>query len=258
MRLAAQLAGLVVALTCATATADTSKLGKELVAIQPKAVVRGKNKLCCGYPLVGDLQWGLRFYFMVLEADYDDLGSPAIAKAMRGEPIRDGWVDLYNTMGFFVGRFTEYFAAAVRLEGSALMADGRVLSYAGKCDYGFGTCFDQLDTSVHPFGRGARHQRKAEGRRNLTPFKSVAVDPRLIPIGEPIYVPELDGLPLPDGSIHDGCVRGDDTGGGIKRRKMDFFVVTYWNYKFMQDQVMNVPWITPHLESPRCEYLRDM
>ena len=47
---------------------------------------------------------------------------------------------------------------------------------------------------MNPFGRGAK-------RRNLTPFKSVAVDPRLIPIGEPVYVPELDGLPLPDGSI---------------------------------------------------------
>ena len=248
MRLVALLASL--ALTTG-ASADTSKLAKDGVAIQPKAVVRGKNKVCCGYPLVGDNEWGLRFYFMVLESDYNDIGSPAIAKAMRGNPIPDGWVDLYNSMGFFVGRFTEYFAAAVRLEGSALMADGRVLSYAGKCDFGYGTCFDQLDTRVHPFGRGAK-------RRNLTPFKSVAVDPRLIPIGEPIYVPELDGLPLPDGSIHDGCVRGDDTGGGIKRRKMDFFVVTYWNYKFMQDQVLNVPWITPHLEAPRCEYLRDL
>jgi 3D (Asp-Asp-Asp) domain-containing protein len=233
------------------AAADTSKLDKELVTIQPKAVVRGKNKLCCGYPLVDDLEWALRFYFMVLEADHDDPSSPAIAKAMRGEPIRDGWVDLYNSVGYFVGRFTEYFAAAVRLEGSALMADGRVLSYAGKCNYGYGTCFDQLDTRVHPFGRGAK-------RRNLTPFKSVAVDPRLIPIGEPVYVPELDGLPLPDGSIHDGCVRGDDTGGGIKFRKMDFFVVTWANYKFMQEQTMNVPWITPHIETPRCEYLRDM
>jgi 3D (Asp-Asp-Asp) domain-containing protein len=251
-----RVAALLVALTfvASVAHADTSKLGKELVSIQPKAVVRGKNKLCCGYPLVDDLEWALRFYFMVLESDHDDPSSPAIAKAMRGNPIPDGWVDLYNTMGFYVGRFTNYFAAAVRLEGSALMADGRVLSYAGKCDVGFGTCFDQLDTRVHPFGRGARGPM---GRRTLTPFKSVAVDPRLIAIGEPVYLPELDGLPLPDGSIHDGCVRGDDTGGGIKFRKMDFFVVTWSNYKFMQDAVMNVPWVTPHIESPRCEYLRD-
>jgi 3D (Asp-Asp-Asp) domain-containing protein len=188
---------------------------------------------------------------MVLESDYDDPSSPNIAKAIRGNLIADGFVDLYNKMGFFVGRVTERFAAAVKLEGSALMADGRVLSYAGKCDYGYGTCFDQLDVRVHPFGRGAK-------RRNLTPFKSVAVDPRLIPIGEPVYVPELDGLPLPDGSIHDGCVRADDTGGGIKQRKMDFFVVTYSNYRFLLDQIQGVSWITPQVESPRCEYLRDL
>jgi 3D (Asp-Asp-Asp) domain-containing protein len=251
MRLAAVL--VVVALvTGATAPvlADTSKLGKELVPIQKTGVVRGKNKLCCGYPLVDELEWALRFYFMILEADYDDPSSPHIARAMRGKLIPDGWVDLYNTMGMFVGRFTERFAAALRLEGSAIMADGRVLSYAGKCDYGYGTCFDQLDTRVHPFGRGAK-------RRNLTPFKSVAVDPRLIPIGEPVYVPELDGIPLPDGSIHDGCVRADDTGGGIKLRKMDFFVVTSTNYRATRDALLNVPWITPHIEAPRCEYLRD-
>jgi 3D (Asp-Asp-Asp) domain-containing protein len=251
VRAAVPLLAVLIALPAPPVAADTSKLGKEAITIQPRAVVRGKNKLCCGYPLVEDQNWALRFYFMVLESDYDDPSSPAIAKAIRGNVISDGFVDLYNKMGFFVGRFSERFAAAVRLEGSALMADGRVLSYAGKCDYGYGTCFDQLDTRVHPFGRGAK-------RRNLTPFKSVAVDPRLIPIGEPIYVPELDGLPLPDGSIHDGCVRADDTGGGIKKRKMDFFVVTYSNFRFLLDQVQGVSWITPHIEAPRCEYLRDL
>jgi 3D (Asp-Asp-Asp) domain-containing protein len=143
------------------------------------------------------------------------------------------------------------------------MADGRVINYAGgcpqdkrsktpcRCPYGYGTCFEQLDIADYPFGRGA-------GVRPLVPFKSVAIDPRLIPLGDPIYIPEFDGLTLPDGSIHDGCVRADDTGGGIKRRKMDFFVVTYGNFRFLLDQLQNVTWITPHIEAPRCEYLRNM
>ena len=63
---------------------------------------------------------------------------------------------------------------------------------------------------------------------------------------------------LPDGSIHDGCVRADDTGGGIKKRKMDFFVVTYGNFRFLLDELESVTWITPHIQSPRCEYLRDL
>ena len=45
---------------------------------------------------------------------------------------------------------------------------------------------------------------------------------------------------LPDGSIHDGCVRADDTGGGIKKRKMDFFVVTYGNFRFLLEQLQDV------------------
>ena len=251
MRLAAVLTLLIA--TAQLVAADDSKLAKEDVPLQPKASLRGKNKLCCGYPLVDDLQWALRFYWMVLESDYDEPASPNVPKSGRGkEKVADNtWVDLYTPLGFFLGRYTERFAWALRLEGSALMADGRVINYAGKCNLGYGTCYQQLDIKEHPFGRGA-------GPRPLIPFKSVAVDPRLIKIGEPVYVPEFDGLLLPDGSIHDGCVRADDTGGGIKKRKMDFFVVTYGNFRFLLDQLQNVTWITPHLEAPRCEYMRDL
>jgi len=250
MRFAAVLLALAVSATAARA--DDSKLAKEDVPLQNKAVVRGKNKLCCGYPLVDDQQWALRFYWMVLEADYNEPGSPNAPRSGRGkEKVPENTrVDLYTPLGFFLGRVTERLAWAVRLEGSLLMEDGRVISYAGKCNYGYGTCFEQLDIAEHPFGRGAH-------KRPLTPFKSVAVDPRLVPIGEPLYIPEFDGLVLPDGSIHDGCVRADDTGGGIKKRKMDFFVVTYGNFRFLLDQLQGVTWITPHIEAPRCEYLRD-
>jgi 3D (Asp-Asp-Asp) domain-containing protein len=246
-----RLAVVLLLAIAASAAADDSKLAKEDMPLQAKATQRGKNKLCCGYPLVRDVQWALRFYWMILESDYTEPASPNAVRSGRGKPIPDNDVDLYTPAGYFIGRFSERLAWAVRLEGSLLMEDGRVLSYAGKCDYGYGTCFEQLDVRRHPFGRGAR-------RRPLTPFMSVAVDPRLIPIGEPIYVPELDGLVLPDGSIHDGCVRADDTGGGIKKRKMDFFVVTYGNFRFLLDQLQNVTWITPHVEAPRCEYLRDL
>lgn len=243
----------VLALTASNAAADDSKLGKEDVPLQAKASLRGKNKLCCGYPLVDDLQWALRFYWLVLESDYNEPASPNVPKSGRGKEkvAENTWVDLYTPLGFFMGRYTERFAWALRLEGSALMTDGRVINYAGKCAFGYGTCFEQLDIAEHPFGRGA-------GPRPLIPFKSVAIDPRLVRIGEPLYIPEFDGLVLPDGSIHDGCVRADDTGGGIKKRKMDFFVVTYGNFRFLLDQLQNVTWITPHLESPRCEYLRDL
>jgi 3D (Asp-Asp-Asp) domain-containing protein len=243
---------LLLLLLGAIAHADDSKLRKEDVPLQPKANLRGKNKLCCGYPLAEDLGFALRFYWLVLENDYDEPPGDKAPNSGRGSTVpENSWVELYTPDGFFMQRVTERLAWALRLEGSGLMRDGRIINYTGKCPFGYGTCFEQLDEHEHPFGRGA-------GVRPLVPFKSVAVDPRLVPIGEPIYIPEFDGLVLPDGSIHDGCVRADDTGGGIKRRKMDFFVVTYGNFRFLLDELENVTWITPQIEAPRCEYMRDL
>jgi 3D (Asp-Asp-Asp) domain-containing protein len=233
-----------------SAAGDVSKLRKEDVPLQAKVALRGKNKLCCGYPLAEDLGFALRFYYLSLESDHlDPQGSEP--RSGRGKFVSlAAWVELYTRAGFFLARVPERFAWALRMEGSGLMSDGRVVNYTGECRFGYGTCFEQLDTKQHPFGRGA-------GIRPLIPFKSVAVDPRIIAIGEPLYIPEFDGLMLPDGSIHDGCVRADDTGGGIKKRKMDFFVVTYGNFRFLLSQLLGVTWITPHIESPRCEYMRD-
>ena len=249
MRVLAALA-LALAGLAAPAAADTSKLGKEDVPLQPKAVMRGKNKLCCGYPLVDDQQWALRFYWLTLEADYDD--AVAASTPRRGACALPGnrWVELYTNEGYFFGRVRERYACSLKLEGSGLLSDGRVVNYTGPCKFGYGTCFEQLDVAEFPFGRGA-------GQRPLVPFKSVAVDPRVIQLGEPLYIPEFDGLVLPDGSLHDGCVRADDTGGGIKGKKLDFFVVTYGNFRGLLDELLGVTWITPHVEAPRCDYLRD-
>jgi len=246
----------------ARASADDSKLAKEAVPLQNKAMFRGKNKLCCGYPLVEDQGWALRFYWLTREVDYQDIQDPNVPRGGACALPANRFTELYTPEGYFFGRVPEKFACSLALEGSGLMMDDRVVNYTGPCKYGYvsaaskgrklpATCFEQLDVGEHPFGRGA-------GQRPLIPFKSVAVDPRVIAIGEPLYIPEFDGLLLPDGSIHDGCVRADDTGGGIKKRKMDFFVVTYGNFRFLLDELLGVSWVTPHIEAPRCEYLRDL
>ena len=248
MRLLAALGCLALA---GAAAADTSKLRKEDVPLQPRAAMRGKTKLCCGYPLVDDQQWALRFYWLSRDADYEDLGSTNVPKGGACAVPGNRWVELYTSEGYFFGRVPERYACSLKLEGSGLLRDGRVVNYTGPCKYGYGTCFEQLDVADFPFGRGS-------GLRPLIPFKSVAVDRRVIRIGEPLYIPEFDGLALPDGSIHDGCVRADDTGGGIKGRKMDFFVVTYGNFRNLLDALLGVSWVTPHIEAPRCQYLRDL
>ena len=213
---------------------DTSKLAKEQIRIDERAPARGKDKDCCGYPLVEERGFALRFYWLAMEDRFDPL---------------DRSVPLYDQDGFFIGVHGERFVEALLMEGSGLLADGRVINYDGRCKYGVGTCYEPLDDREYPYGRGA-------GRRPLVPFKSVAVDPRLVPIGEPLYIPEFDGLLMPDGHVHDGCVRADDTGGNIKKRKMDFFVVSYDNFRQLLDALFGVIWITPHINHPRCEYLR--
>ena len=51
-------------------------------------------------------------------------------------------------------------------------------------------------------------------------------------------------------------MRADDVGGAHKKRHMDFFAVTFGNYRLLIDQLLGVGWVTPHIEAPRCEYLR--
>ena len=84
----------------------------------------------------------------------------------------------------------------------------------------------------------------------------MAVDPRFVPLGTPLFLPELVGVLMPDGSRHDGCVRADDTGGNIRRRELDFFVESYTNYKFVDEQLAGDNHVTPYIEEARCAYLR--
>ena len=234
--LAAAVTLLSIALPPASGRADdTSKIAKEQIPIDERALARGKDKDCCGYPLVEERGFALRFYWLAMEERFDPTGTR---------------VPLYDQDGFFIGVYPERFVDSLLMEGSGLLADGRVINYDGRCRYGVGTCYEPLDHQEYPYGRGA-------GRRALVPFKSVAVDPRLVPIGEPLYIPEFDGLIMPDGHVHDGCVRADDTGGNIKQRKMDFFVVSYDNFRQLLDSLFGVIWVTPHINHPRCEYLRD-
>ena len=207
---------------------------KEMWRGPEKLAKVGKVKECCGYPLALPEGFRLSFYWLAYESDY-------AAEAYDTE--------IYTKSGFFIGRFPSAFVYELKLEGSGILRDGRVLNYSGECNYGMGTCFKTLELEQHPLGVGV------QGRK-LEPFRSIAVDPKMIPIGAPVYVPELVGVLMPDGSHHDGCLRADDMGGAIKNGKLDFFVESYPNFKFIADNLWWRLKATPTLEEPRCEYLR--
>src|SRR5262249_44370468 len=78
----------------------------------------------------------------------------------------------------------------------------------------------EVDT-LHPWGIGVLD-------RALAPFRSVAVDPNVVPIGARLYVADLDGVRVPGEApwgdfVHDGCVVADDRGGAIAGRHIDLF-----------------------------------
>ncbi|MBI4612494.1 MAG: SH3 domain-containing protein [Planctomycetes bacterium] len=131
------------------------------------------------------------FYWMAREEDYN---GPA------DTPVLD-------PQGKELGRFPAAFAKALALEGTAKLRDGRVLNAAGDGR------FEVVDA---PFGLGVRNI-------PLVPFRSVAVDPEVVPIGSELYIRAMDGARLPDGSVHDGRFRAHDVGGGIRGRHVDLF-----------------------------------
>lgn len=125
-----------------------------------------------------------------------------------------------------IARVSKAFKRKLIMEGSGKLKDGRLVTTAGgcKCD---GPCFWVADENS-PWGLGV-------AQRPLSPFRSIAVDPKKVKIGTSLYVAELDGLTMPGagdagGFVHDGCVVADDRGGGVRGKKIDFFAAKRGHY----------------------------
>jgi 3D (Asp-Asp-Asp) domain-containing protein len=71
--------------------------------------------------------------------------------------------------------------------------------------------------SPHRYGVGALGCR-------LLAFRSAAVDKTVIPLGSKLIIPETRGMVLSDGTEHDGVWYAVNTGGDIKRGRIDLFV----------------------------------
>ncbi len=149
-------------------------------------------------------------------------------KALEEEATRGPLVEIYDRRGRVIANVPLEFACELGLEGSGLLADGRVVNYWGprkRCvrvtvckrpHYPSSNCYQVLNPEIYPWGLGVR-------RRALVPYFSVATDPNVIPFGTIIYVPAWDGYVLPDSTVHDGCFRSDDTGGAIIEDHIDVF-----------------------------------
>jgi len=118
-----------------------------------------------------------------------------------------------------IAETTRDFMYEVMMQGTGKLKDGRLVNVLGRCDCPSSPCFHVVQQQ---WGTGG-------GGRPLQPFRSVAVDPRLIKLGTLLHVPMLEGRTMPGrppwgGYVHDGCVSADDTGGAVKDHQLDLFV----------------------------------
>lgn len=154
---------------------------------------------------------------------------------------------LCSPRGKTIATVSRRLARQARLQGTALLADGRLLNVAGgSCPCPFRPCFIELDRARAPFGLGARGNA-------LVPYRTVAVDTRRIPLGTRLYVPALDGFTAPDrDERHDGCVIAGDVGGGVDGLQLDFFVGAC----VRDHPARKLPYSTRILRDPaRCQHL---
>ncbi len=130
-------------------------------------------------------------------------------------------VTLYSHSGGCeaIAEVTKDFAAELELQGTGQLKDGRILNIEGQCHCERTPCFKVTEAKWGTAGTG----------RPLQPFRTVAVDPKVVKLGSLLYVPLLEGRTMPGrapwgGFVHDGCVVADDTGGGIDGNQLDLFV----------------------------------
>lgn len=57
----------------------------------------------------------------------------------------------------------------------------------------------------------------------VSPMRTLAVDPGLIPRRTIVFIKETVGMVLPGGGMHDGYWYASDTGGAIKGKRIDLF-----------------------------------
>jgi 3D (Asp-Asp-Asp) domain-containing protein len=137
------------------------------------------------------------------------------------------------------------YAKEMTLQGTGRLPDGRTLVVTGECPCARSPCF--RDETKNPWGTGA-------AGRGLVPYRSIAVDKSVVPLGTRLWIEELDGVALPDAplALHDGCVIADDTGGRIKGSKLDFFVGEEANYRVLDRVLHDLERVTVHDGGARC------
>lgn len=169
---------------------------------------------------------------------------------LRFKSLASGY-DLLSMSGAALGpKLTKLQWCQAAMEGSVQVSmDGvwKTYNYAGTAGSVQVDCSEFYD---HPVGRTRFTLARGpygDGVRNyiLVPFRTIAVDPDVIPYGSVLFIPAARGLKfnLSDGTErnHDGYFFAGDTGGLIHGDHIDVFIGNALRSPF--------PWITSNSKS---------
>lgn len=118
---------------------------------------------------------------------------------------------LCDARGHVIARTSRKFRTALVREGSGRLRDGRAVMYVRKVHGEHRFCVIRATCGYGVTGSP------------LVPYRTAAVDPHFVKLGTRIYIPQLRGVRLPDGTIHDGIFIASDR-GHFRGRHVDLFV----------------------------------
>jgi 3D (Asp-Asp-Asp) domain-containing protein len=120
---------------------------------------------------------------------------------------------LRDPAGRVIASTSRQFKLELVRQGSGWLRDGRTVVYVKKVGGE-----SRFRVSRAKYGLGSTGCR-------LIPYRTIAVDPRFVKLGTKVYIPQMKGAQLPDGTIHDGMFIAADR-GHFRGAHVDFFVGT--------------------------------
>lgn len=208
---------------------------------------------------------------LISEASKDKV-IPLAPRPQTEAPVSVGWFDvtfywvaeedptekqrkvLYDRTCRPLAKVSRSFARKIAMEGTGRTRDGRTLNIAGHC-----RCKRQRrcysETSLDkPWGLGV-------AKTPLAPFRSIAVDPDIMPFGTALYVPALDGVRMPGeppwgNFVHDGCLLAADRGGNVRGHQIDIFAGTRSHFLSLR-QESELAEVELHEGAAHCQRLKE-
>lgn len=139
----------------------------------------------------------LTFYWTI-----DESSSRYRGKATS--PLRD-------PAGKVIANTTKRFKRDLVKQGTGVLRDGRTVYYVRRVDGE-----SRYRVTAEKWGIGS-------SGCALIPYRTIAANPRFVPAGSILYIPQLKGAKLPDGTVHDGRFIASDR-GHFRGAHVDVFV----------------------------------